>query len=385
MAKDTLRVWEKRYGFPQPLRDASGNRLYPAEQVQRLQLVRRLLDAGLRPNKVVGLDAAALTQLCPSTARPAAQFCLRQTTPPCPPTRAELSALLDTIAAHDPQGLRHALHHAQMRMGLGPFITELVAPLTVAVGEAWVQGRFEIFEEHLYTEVITGVLRQAIASLGSAARFAPALGPKVLLTTLPQELHGLGLLMVEAMLVLEGCTCVSLGTQTPLLDVVQAAQAHRVDVVLLSFSAAQNGTVVLANLRELRAQLPSRIALWVGGSCPALYHKPLEGITATLPLSALKPLVLQWRSGPFFPLTQETTMAHRAPPAPFAIRPSPRRASKPGYWWPWPLLALALALLAGCGSTTPPAGVTAVTPFSWSATRAVGTKLRGWTTRSNVA
>ena len=25
LAKDTLRVWEKRYGFPQPLRDASGN------------------------------------------------------------------------------------------------------------------------------------------------------------------------------------------------------------------------------------------------------------------------------------------------------------------------------------------------------------------------
>ena len=50
LAKDTLRVWEKRYGFPQPLRDASGNRLYPAEQVQRLLLVRRLLDAGLRPN-----------------------------------------------------------------------------------------------------------------------------------------------------------------------------------------------------------------------------------------------------------------------------------------------------------------------------------------------
>lgn len=32
------------------------------------------------------------------------------------------------------------------------------------------------------------------------------------------------------------------------------------------------------------------------GRSPALYHKPLEGITATLPLSALKPLVLQWRS-----------------------------------------------------------------------------------------
>ena len=294
LAKDTLRVWEKRYGFPQPLRDACGDRLYPAAQVQQLQLIRRLMDAGLRPGKVVGLDGQALEQLL--VQHGGAAPVLSKTKHPAPEHSSDLAALLDAIAAHDPHGLRHALHHAQIRMGLGPFITDLVAPLTVAVGEAWVQGRFEIFEEHLYTEVITGVLRQAIASLAPLHGSPPALGPKVLLTTLPQELHGLGLLMVEAMLVLEGCTCVSLGTQTPLLDVVQAAQAHRVDVVLLSFSAAQNGTVVLANLRELRAQLPSRIALWVGGSCPALYHKPLEGITATLPLSALKPLVLQWRN-----------------------------------------------------------------------------------------
>ncbi len=144
----------------------------------------------------------------------------------------------------------------------------------------------------------------------------------MLLTTLPQELHGLGLLMVEAMLVLEGCTCVSLGTQTPLLDVVQAAQAHRVDVVLLSFSAAQNGAVVLANLRELRAQLPSRIALWVGGSCPALYHKPLEGITATLPLSALRaPGGCSGAAARFSPLTPGDHHGHCAPPTPLCTTP----------------------------------------------------------------
>ena len=52
-------------------------------------------------------------------------------------------------------------------------------------------------------------------------------------------------------------------------------------------------------------------------------------------------------------------MATAHPPAPFALDPltPPRKQTRP-------LLALALALLAGCGSTTPPAGVTAVTPFS---------------------
>ena len=296
LAKDTLRVWEKRYGFPQPLRDACGDRLYPAAQVQQLQLIRRLLDAGLRPGKVVGLDGQALEQLLAQHSSSAAAPALSKTKTPGPEQSSDLEALLDAIAAHDPHGLRHALHHAQMRMGLGPFITDLVAPLTVAVGEAWVQGRFEIFEEHLFTEVITGVLRQSIASLSPLAGAPASVGPKVLLTTLPQELHGLGLLMVEALLVLDGCTCVSLGTQTPLLDVVQAAQAHRVDVVGLSFTSTQSGAVVLANLRELRAQLPPQVALWVGGSCPALYHKPLDGVTAAQPLSALGPLVAQWRS-----------------------------------------------------------------------------------------
>ena len=101
--------------------------------------------------------------------------------------------------------------------------------------------------------------------------------------------------MVEALLALEGCACVSLGTQTPVGDVAQAAVAHRADVVALSFSNVHNGTVVHASLRELRAQLSPTTALWVGGSCTALYQKPLEGITPVQHLTGLQPLVAQWR------------------------------------------------------------------------------------------
>ena len=63
LAKGSLRVWEKRYGFPQPLRDDAGDRLYPPDQVQRLKLIGRLLDAGHRPGKVVGLSSLALQAL----------------------------------------------------------------------------------------------------------------------------------------------------------------------------------------------------------------------------------------------------------------------------------------------------------------------------------
>src|SRR5258707_8581705 len=36
LAKDTLRVWERRYGFPRPERDSAGDRRYPADQVRQL-------------------------------------------------------------------------------------------------------------------------------------------------------------------------------------------------------------------------------------------------------------------------------------------------------------------------------------------------------------
>ena len=291
LGKDTLRVWERRYRFPTPARDSSGDRLYSMDQVQQLKLISRLLDSGLRPGKVVGLDQAALQALLTQHA-PVPVVNLSKTNKDGAAADPVMGELLHAIGAHDPRALRHSLSHAQLRMGLAPFVTDLVAPLTTAVGEAWAQGRFEIFEEHLYTEVITGVLRHAIASL--TPQPVPQ-GPKVLLTTVPQEQHSLGLLMVEALLALEGCTCVSLGTQTPLTDITQAVLAHRADVVALSFSNLHKAAVVQTSLRELRAQVPATTALWVGGACTALYQWPLAGVSVVPHLSGLQPLVAQWR------------------------------------------------------------------------------------------
>ena len=293
LAKGSLRVWEKRYGFPQPLRDDAGDRLYPPEQVDQLKLIVRLLDAGQRPGKVVGLNSAALQALIDqSAAQATAAQAAAQARPGAAQNAPCLEGFLAQIGGHDPHALRYALNHALLSRGLTAFVTELVAPLTSAVGLAWLQGRFEVFEEHLYTEVITGVLRHAIATL---ALPPVRRSPTVLLTTVPQEPHSLGLLMVEALLSLEGCTCISLGTQTPLGDIVQAAQAHRADVVALSFTNVQSAAQVLASLGELRTRLPGRTLLWVGGASAALDQKPQPGIAIEQSLSGLQSLVAQWR------------------------------------------------------------------------------------------
>lgn len=286
LSKDTLRVWEKRYGFPRPLRNAADDRLYPPEQVRRLKLIKRLMDGGYRPGKIAALEEEKLQELLGQTT------ILSKTKTESPPYLENIEPMLSAITAHDGAALREALLHAQMRLGLGRFVLQVIAPLTRTVGDLWAAGRFEIFEEHLYTEVVSNVLRTCLSTLGNSGLKQK---PKVLLTTIPQEAHGLGLLMVESLLMLEGCQCVSLGTQTPISDIVRAAQAHKADVVALSFSNLNTPASVQSSLRTLRSELPVETSLWVGGSCAILYQKSWEGVTALKELSGIGALVGHWR------------------------------------------------------------------------------------------
>jgi DNA-binding transcriptional MerR regulator/methylmalonyl-CoA mutase cobalamin-binding subunit len=286
LSKDTLRVWERRYGFPAPWRDAFGERAYPLEQVDRLRLIKRLLDVGHRPGRVVMLTVDELQRL--SEAIPEA------------PQRAgatrldsdELRANLDLIRSHDVPALRRHLVRLLSRFGVARFVTEVVAPLNAAVGDAWLRGQLEIHEEHVYTEAVQIVLRQAIAAVPEPPAGA---APRVLLGTFPGEPHGLGLLMAEAVLALDGCACVSLGVQTPIWEIVRAAQAHRTDIVALGFTGCMNPNQIADGLHELRIKLPAGVAVWAGGSAPVLYRRRIDGVTPIPTLDTIAGELMRWR------------------------------------------------------------------------------------------
>jgi len=281
LSKDTLRVWERRYGFPQPVRDAYDERLYPPDQLARLRLIARLLSAGQRPGRVVPLPLAELQQLAQQAAPPDATL----------PGSPELQALLTLVRRHEVLELRRALNQAVLRLGLARFLTELLAPLNVQVGEAWVRGEIQVFEEHMYTESVVAVLRSA---LGSTASMPQPGRPRVLLATFPQEAHALGLLMAETMLALEGCDCISLGAQTPVAEIVQATQAHRAQIVGLSFSPAFNAQLLLRGLQELRERLPAAVQIWVGGNHPILQRRAPAGVTPVPRLQDIPRLLALW-------------------------------------------------------------------------------------------
>lgn len=287
IGKDTLRVWERRYGFPAPDRDAHGERIYPMPQVEKLRVIKRLMDQGHRPGRIVAQPMEVLQHLSRGQANLHANQDVQ-----AGQGREDLAELIALIQMQDEEGLRRELQKNLMQEGVQRFVLDLVAPLTRLVGEAWAHGDLAVHEEHLYTECVSRVLRQAIASI---ARPSEAQGPRVLLTTFPQEEHGLGLLMVEVLLTLQGCRCVSLGTQTPLREIAQAAIAHSADVVALSFSVNMNANHVVDGLAELNLLLPASMEVWAGGGASALRRRAIDRVIVISDLAALTDAVQRWR------------------------------------------------------------------------------------------
>ena len=287
IGKDTLRVWERRYGFPVPGRDANDERTYPIAQVEKLRIIKRLMDQGHRPGRIVAQSMDALQHLSRGEAS------LQSNQPiGAAVTREDLTAYITQLQTQDHEGIRRELLKALSQDGLQKFVTNVVAPLTALVGETWARGDLAVYEEHLYTECVSSLMRQAIAAIPKPARGGE---PVVLLTTFPQEAHGLGLLMVESLLTLQGCRCVSLGTQTPVRDIAQAAIAHGADVVALSFSLNMNSNHVVDGLTELNALLPSAVEVWAGGSAPALRRRQIERVVVLHDLVSISEAVKHWR------------------------------------------------------------------------------------------
>lgn len=305
LSKDTLRVWERRYGFPTPRRDAAGERSYPFEQVARLRAIKRLLDVGHRPGRIVALAADDLERLSSASGITVQAA----TAPVADKSAVALSVFMEAIGAHDADALRHLMARTLARIGLGRFVLDVVAPLNVQVGEAWMQGRLEVFEEHLYTEALQVVLRNALHAL-------PVSGigrPRVLLATVPGEPHGLGLLMAEAVLALEGCRCTSLGLQTPVWDIARAAAALGSEVVALSFTGCTNPHQITDGLTELRSKLPRGVALWAGGSAPVLQRRAVPGVRVLPRLEGIMPALAEWRASEVAAMAEWATGTRSTP------------------------------------------------------------------------
>jgi methanogenic corrinoid protein MtbC1 len=249
---DTLRMWERRYGFPRPERTSGGSRVYSEADVEALKLVKRALDQGYRPGEVVGKSREELTQLV---------LVASQAPSPTEAATPTMATMLAALGRDEVPLLRAQLRQAAVMLGPKRFLVEVAHPICVRVGELWAEGKLEVRHEHMLSECLSSQLR----ILMSAYEDRPG-APRVLLTTLPNERHGIGLEIVEVYLAASQVTPVLLGVETPPEQIVKAARSHAVDAVGLLVTQASDLKATKNHVRWMLGEFPRRVRIWLGGA-----------------------------------------------------------------------------------------------------------------------
>ena len=249
ISKELLRMWERRYGFPCPERDQYGDRIYHHDQIVKLRTIRRLLDAGFRPGKIINLALSELEQLVVHSQRSP-----DQAIPHDPQLIDSLAVLLKN---YQPLALEQWLVQHLMTLGLRQFSQRLIPHLAQEMEDALIRGKLERYECNLFVSHVARLLRQQMLLLPTSAQ-----SPRILLSAPPDSTQPLPLLRLECLLRLDGMDARHFGHEMSVRELHHAAMRHEIDVLLLHFGPAYSATRVSDFIDELRFRLPQQVSLW---------------------------------------------------------------------------------------------------------------------------
>jgi DNA-binding transcriptional MerR regulator len=264
---DTLRTWERRYGFPAAERTESGHRRYSMLTLERLRRVTRALELGHRPGTVLTASDAQLDSLL-SLARRAPVPAAGTTGATAEPRTQRMSheapeainAWLAHVERFEGRAFDRELRTAYAELGGQAFLEERVGPFIVAVGERWASGALSVGHEHFASER----LREYLAALWRPLSDA-ATGGAFVCATPPYEQHVLGLHMAALTIALANGRVVFLGANTPVAEIAAAVSAHAAEAVVLSASASCDRAQLRRDVAELRACVPASVPIVAGG------------------------------------------------------------------------------------------------------------------------
>jgi DNA-binding transcriptional MerR regulator len=275
IGEHSLRAWERRFGFPRPRRLPSGHRRYTGDQVQHLLVISKALESGYRAGDIVPMPLSDLEELL----KTAGVF----ETVATAASSADFTALaFDGCKRFDRKGLAALLRREATMLGLPRFLRERVAPLVEEVGEAWGRGDLGIRHEHFFSEVLEDQLRALRGPLHEAATGRP-----VALTSLPNELHGLGLQIAALAILATGRAVRVLGPHLPVDEIIKASDAFDAAAVGLSVSLFADPGETVREVVALRERLPASTRLWIGGAGAMLLEGLPKGVEVTPTLDDL--------------------------------------------------------------------------------------------------
>ena len=199
VAPATLRTWARRYGIGPSSHEAGSHRKYCPSDLAKLTVMRRLISAGVAP-----ADAAEQAKAHEG------EVVIEEFTSLCRECDETIDAIYNAADSLDSLFVETMLRNEIAENGIISAWQEVFVPVLVQVGSAWEKSGKGVEVEHMLTEMLKRVLREASSDIVVPLNTRP-----VLLASVGEELHSLALHALAAALAERGIESQFLGARTP--------------------------------------------------------------------------------------------------------------------------------------------------------------------------
>lgn len=265
IAPDTLRAWERRYGFPDPARSAGGHRLYSARDVEAIRWVIQKQREGLRAKQAI--------DLWKREAQPAPEPALRGERPVLSEgeamVRERLSWVQSCLSFVEPAATQN-FNHACAMLGPEGALLNVVTAGMAQVGEQWKAGTASVAQEHF----ASALAMQHVQSMLNGE--APATRSEKLFVCCPDgEIHVFPSLVLTYLLRRRGWPVIFLNASLPLPDLLRTVEREQPVMVL---SCVQTLVATGALLAQAEALGATTAQFAFGGSVFVRYPRLIERV-----------------------------------------------------------------------------------------------------------
>ena len=248
----TLRMWERRYGFPQSGRTPGGHRLYSERDVVGLRWVKARTEEGMQAGQAVRalqhVQEEGRFPLVPVVSSLAVQ---RESSAPSLDVFRQnfTAALLD----HDTTRADQLLAEATAVHSLDNIILNGIVTALSEIGRGWMEGRVDIATEHLATNYV----RHRLVMWTMTGPPPYPIRPSVLACA-PGELHEGGLLILGALLRRRRWPVAYLGQTVPLDDLSKLVHDMRPPAIVFVATTEETAQALSEWPRHLPGVLEAR-------------------------------------------------------------------------------------------------------------------------------
>lgn len=224
----TLRIWERRYAFLNPMRTETNIRFYSDKELRKLLSVSMLQRNGYRISKLDKMDDQEIGEAVEAILASSPSL-----------NEDEISNLVISMLTFDESKFDKIFQRQIIQRGLLDTVVEIIYPFLYKLGVLWGASKVFPAQEHF----ISNLIRQKLISSIDALPIPPATNPTLMMFLGEQEHHEIGLLLSSFIARKCGWRVIYLGQNVPTEDIHEVMTLVHVDYLMTMIVSPQTNDI----------------------------------------------------------------------------------------------------------------------------------------------